>query len=75
MTTRRTTASQIGNPPPGEVAPPRLPTEPTASPVAGSGAPTHGGFFWFGEGLGTAGKLTGTMADAVRSMAVEFPVP
>ena len=43
--------------------------------MAGSGAPTHGGFFWAGGGLGTAGKLSVTVADAVRLMMVEFPVP
>ena len=46
-----------------------------ASPVAGSGAPTQGGFFWAGGALGTAGKLSVAVADAVRLMMVEFPVP
>ena len=75
MTTRIKTASQIGNPPPEEVPPLVFPEVPAASPVAGSGAPTHGGFFWAGGGLGTAGKLSVTVADAVRLMMVEFPVP
>ena len=74
MTTMIKTASQIGKPPPGEVPPPVFP-EDAASPVAGSGAPIHGGFFWAGGGLGTAGKLSVVAADAVRLMLVEFPVP
>ena len=40
-----------------------------------SGAPTQGGFFWAGRELGTAGKLSVTVADAVRLTMVEFPVP
>ena len=35
------------------------------APVAGKGAPTHGGFFWAGRELGTAGKLSVAVADAV----------
>ena len=50
-------------------------TEPAARPVAGSGAPTQGGLFWAGGGLGTAGKLSVTVAGAVRLIMVEFPVP
>ena len=43
-----TTATQIGNPPPDEPleAPPEAEAGAAVNPVAGNGAPTHGGFFW-----------------------------
>ena len=75
--TRISTAAQMGKPPPGERSPPD--PEPALGaadrPVAGSGAPTQGGFFWAGGALGTAGKLSVAVADAVRLTMVEFPVP
>ena len=33
------------------------------APGAGKGAPTHGGFFWAGRDLGTAGKLSVAVAE------------
>ena len=53
----------------------RWPSSAAASPVAGNGAPTHGGFFWAGGGSGTAGKLSDTVAGAVTSMGTALPVP
>ena len=46
-----------------------------ARPVAGSGAPTQGGFFWAGSGAGTAGKLSVAVAGAVTVIGTAVPVP